>query len=204
MWMFYAIVGVVFFASLAMMVREGIWSNTITFVNIILCGLVAFGMYSPLTIMIDEALDGEFTYVLDFPVIWGVFTIAMIVSRVITDALSRTRLRLKHPLDPIGGPLVGAFAAFVMCGFAAATLLTAPLAGDAMDGKLNHTAAEVRTGSVFSSPDLYWLRRVEQFAAPDGFGRAGDARFEAAPFVEIYGKHREALQQAPSLKVNRS
>ena len=37
-----------------MMVREGLWSNTITLVNIIISGLVAFGFYSPLVVYLDE------------------------------------------------------------------------------------------------------------------------------------------------------
>ena len=49
-----------------MMVREGLWSNAITLVNIIISGLVAFGFYSPLVIYLDEMLDGQYTYLLDF------------------------------------------------------------------------------------------------------------------------------------------
>ena len=46
-WVFYAIV---IFAGLAMTVREGLWSNTITLINITISGLVAFGFYSPIVI----------------------------------------------------------------------------------------------------------------------------------------------------------
>ena len=50
-WVFY---GIVIFAGLAMIVREGLWSNTITLVKIIVGRLVAFGFYSPLVIYLDE------------------------------------------------------------------------------------------------------------------------------------------------------
>ena len=46
--MYWAIYVIVLFAGLAMMVREGLWSNTISLVNIFVSGLVAFGFYSPL------------------------------------------------------------------------------------------------------------------------------------------------------------
>ena len=54
-----------------MMVREGLWSNTITLINILISGLVAFAFYSPLAIYLDEMLDGEYTYLLDFVVHLG-------------------------------------------------------------------------------------------------------------------------------------
>jgi hypothetical protein len=199
--MYYGIVAIVFFASMAMMVREGIWSNTLTFFNIIFSGLVAFGFYAPLTIWVDEWLDGEYTYVLDFLMIWAVFVVAMIVSRLFTDRLSRTRLRLKHPLDPIGGPLVGAIAAFVMTGFVAATLHTAPLAKDTMGGKLAYSENEVDDASALTAPEMFWLRFVEQVGVADGFGTGG---FDASAFEKIYVDHREKLQKAPGLRVDRS
>lgn len=205
MWMFYAVVGVAAFATLAMMVREGLWSNTITLANIIFSGLVAFGFYGPLVIWVDEMLDGEYTYLLDFILIWALYVVTMIVARLPTDWISRTRLRLKHPLDPIGGPVMAILGAFVMASFVAATLHTAPLADDAMDGALQHTKAEVEGDkSSLTSPDLFWLRLVQQLGVPSGFGREGAITFDAASFVKIYGEHRKALKNAPGLTVHRS
>ena len=91
--MFIAIVGIIFFASLAMMVREGLWSNTITLVNVFISGIVAFGFYAPLTIKVDEASRGQYTYLLDFLMLWALFVITMIVARLLTDRMSTTRLR---------------------------------------------------------------------------------------------------------------
>ena len=49
--MFYIIYGIVIFAGLAMTVREGLWSNTLTLICIIFSGLVAlpnwFRDYNP-------------------------------------------------------------------------------------------------------------------------------------------------------------
>ena len=202
-WAFYVIIGVVFFASLAMMVREGLWSNAVLLANIVFSGLVAFGFYAPLTIMIDEALDGQFTYVLDFLMLWGLFVLTMIVLRTVTDRISRTRLRTKYPIDAIGGPAVGVIAAFVMTSFVMATMHTAPLAKDCLGGKLVHTEAEVESKSGLTAPDLFWLRLVERVGTADGFGGAGTLRFTVAGWVEIYAEHRGQLEKAGSLKVRR-
>lgn len=198
--MYYAIIGLVFFASLAMMVREGIWSNTITLMNIFFSGLLAFGLYAPLTIMVDEALDGQYTYVLDFVMIWAIFSLSMVIMRIATDKLSTIRLRLKHPLDSIGGPIVGVIGAWVMCSFLAATLHTAPLAKAALGGKLVHADAD---SPGLSTPDLTWLHFVQRTTSADGYGSGGTIAFEAAPFVKIYADHREKLEKAPGLKVQR-
>src|SRR5687767_11969988 len=128
--MYWAVYLIVLFASLAMMVREGLWSNTIMLVNIIISGLVAFGFYSPLVIYLDEMADGEHTYWLDWAVIWALFVVAMVICRTATSIASKTRMRFKNPIDPIGGPLVGLIAAWVLAAFTLATLHVSPMPKD--------------------------------------------------------------------------
>src|SRR5262245_4243374 len=112
--MFLAIYLIVLFASTAMLVREGLWSNSISFINIIISGLVAFGFYAPLTIFLDERTGGQYTYLLDFTVIWFLYAVTMVICRALTGAASKTRMRFKHPIDPIGGPAFGFLAAWVL------------------------------------------------------------------------------------------
>ena len=199
--MFIAIVGFIFFASLAMMVREGLWSNTITLVNVFISGIVAFGFYAPLTIKVDEALGGEFTYLLDFLLLWALFVVTMIVARVLTDRLSTTRLRLKHPIDTICGPLMAALAAWVITSFAVATLHTAPLQKEGLGGKLVHEQIEGK--SALASPDLAWLRFVEQITTPDAYGGKPLVPFQGRAFAIIYTDHRTKLEKASGLRVSR-
>jgi len=199
--MFIAIVGLIFFASLAMMVREGLWSNTITLVNVFVSGIVAFGFYAPLTIKVDEALGGEFTYLLDFLMLWALFVATMIVARVLTDRLSTTRLRLKYPIDTICGPLMAALAAWVITSFAVATLHTAPLQKEGLGGKLVHEQIEGK--SALASPDLAWLRFVEQITMPDAYGGKLLVPFQGGSFAKIYTDHRTKLEKASGLRVRR-
>ena len=70
--MYWSIFLIVLFAGVAMMVREGLWSNTITLVNIFISGLIAFGFYSPIVVYLDEEVtEGQHTYWLDFAIIWA-------------------------------------------------------------------------------------------------------------------------------------
>ena len=199
--MFIAIVGFIFFACLAMMVREGLWSNTITMVNVFISGTVAFGFYAPLTIKVDEALAGEYTYLLDFLMLWALYVVTMIIARMLTDRLSTTRLRLKHPIDSICGPLMAALAAWVITSFAVATLHTAPLQKESVGGKLVHEQIEGK--SALTSPDLAWLRFVERITKSDAYGGKGFEPFQGGPFAKIYTDHRTKLEKASGLRVRR-
>ncbi|MEX2307253.1 MAG: CvpA family protein [Pirellulales bacterium] len=199
--MFWAIYGLVIFAGLAMTVREGLWSNTITVMNIIFSGLVSFGFYSPLVIYLDELSGGQHTYWLDFAVIWALFGAAMVICRTAAAAASNTRMRFKYPIDSVGGPLAGLIAAWVMAAFTLATLHTAPMPKDAFSGKLVHD--DVTTASAAWSPDAAWLRFVEKMSGPTALGSASTTRFGAKGFVEIYEKRRSAFEKVESLVVSR-
>src|SRR4029079_580963 len=99
---------IVLFAGTAMTVREGLWSNTLTLISIIISGLVAFGFYSKLVIYLDEDMtNGQHTYWLHFAIVWALYCVTMIIVRTLFAAASKTRMRFKHPIDPIGGPIVG-------------------------------------------------------------------------------------------------
>lgn len=197
--MFWAAYLIVVFAGLAMMVREGLWSNAIALVNIVLSGVIAYGIYQPIVVYLDEMADGEHTYWLDYAIIWAVFVAAMLVLRAFTGAFSKTRLRFKNPIDPVGGPLVGLLAAWVLAAFVTATFHTSPMPKDGFGGNLV-SQSDVATASAFTSPDAAWLRFIERMLGESAFG---DGSFKAAAFVKIYESKREQFEQAPGLIVKR-
>src|SRR4051812_44512595 len=161
--MYWAFFGIVMFAAIAMTVREGLWSNALTLVNIIVSGLVAFGFYSRLVVYLDEEVTkGQHTYWLDFAIIWALYWVTMIVMRTLMGVASTTRMRFKNPIDSVGGPIVGIIAAWVLAAFVMATLHTAPMGKDAFGGALVHGADT----SVFSAPEVAWLQFVESMSQP--------------------------------------
>lgn len=205
--MFWAIYGAVLFASWAMMVREGLWSNLISLLCIVFSGLLAFGFYSPLVVRLDEMTGGQNTYWLDFVVIWALFIVTMIVLKVVTRLASGTRLRFKNPIDPVGGPLVGLLAAWLLVAFVTATLHTSPMPADAFGGNLLLTDEEKDTESLsgwaLTRPDVAWLKFVETASAPSAFGSSGTSKFNAFSFVKIYEDHRTKFSKAAGLRVQR-
>jgi len=148
--MYTAIYLAVWFAGSAMMIKEGLWSNTIALVNIVISGLVAFGFYSPIAIYFDELTNGEYTYLLDFVCIWTLFVIAMVVCRTLTGGFSRTRMRFKNPVEPVLGPLMAVLDSWVMAAFVMATLHTSPMPKDAFSSGLIYSDNEVESNGVES------------------------------------------------------
>jgi hypothetical protein len=188
--MFWALYLVTFFAAIAMMIREGLWSNTIALINILVSGLVAFGFYSPLALYLDEQLSGQYTYLLDFLCLWLLFVVTMLVCRALTALASRTRMRFKNPIDPVGGPVVAILAAWVLSAFTMATLHTVPMPQDAFGGQLIRSDSEVESKSALLAPDLGWLRFVQSVSGGDSFGSGAKNGFSAKAFVKIYEDHR--------------
>ena len=199
---YWIIFSVVQFAAVAMMVREGLWSNTLTLVNILISGIAAFAFYPPLVVYLDESVtDGQHTYWLDFAVLWALFCVAMVICRSLTAAFSKTRMRFKYPIDDVGGPLVGFIAAWMLASFTMATFHAAPLPKDIFGEKL--TYASVDSVSGFSQPDATWLKFFQTVSDASAFGSDSTGRFTANGFVKIYDDRRGKFDKAPSLIVKR-
>ena len=188
--MFWALYLITFFAGVAMMIREGLWSNTISLINILVSGLVAFGFYSPLARYLDEQLSGNYTYLLDFLCLWLLFVATMLICRGLTAVASRTRMRFKYPIDSVGGPIAAILAAWVLSAFTMATLHTVPMPVDAIGGGLVRSDSEVESKSGLLAPDLGWLRFVQSVSGGDAYGNGAKNGFSAKAFVKIYADHR--------------
>jgi uncharacterized membrane protein required for colicin V production len=199
---YFIVYAIVVFAGLAMTVREGLWSNTLTLLNIIISGLVAFAFYSPIVAYLDEDVtNGQHTYWLDFAVLWALYAATMVIVRTLMGAASKTRMRFKHPIDSVGGPLVGFIAAWVLAAFTLATLHTAPMGKDAFSGKLVYS--NVDSASLIMQPDATWLKFVETMSKPAAMGAESVDHFGANAFVKIYTDRREKFDKADSLIVKR-
>ena len=199
--MFTAILFIVFFVTLAMMVREGFWSNTIALVQIMFSGIVAFGFYQPIVVMVDEKTEGEYTYALDIVAIWLLFTISMIILKVFCEMLSKTRMRFIHPIDNIGGPIMAAIAGYIMAGIVGASLHTAPLSKDALGGKMDYPVGDLGTAGI-TALDISWLKLAESALDATNLGTGED--FSAVDFVDAYGDRRKRFEETESLRVKRS
>ena len=195
MWMFYVIVAVVFFATFAMCIQQGLWNNTLTTINMILSGVIAFGCYMPLAnLAVDNGLE-QYTFLVDFLSIWLLYVVAFVLlHRVFSGQLSKTRMRFKNPIDTIGGPLMAAVAGLLMSGIVGASLNAAPFDEKAFGGVFLESRAPI------TNPDVLWLNVAESMMAPDNLGTS-QSRFTQTEFMSDFAKQRAALEKEESLRV---
>ena len=119
----------VFFAGLAMTVNEGLWSNSISVMLIMLSGVLAILLGPPLGLMGQDKLakGPEFTWYFTFAGVWLVFFVTMMILRVLADRLSRVRMRFVPPLEMVAGPLMGLLVGTMFASFLTFTLATHPV-----------------------------------------------------------------------------
>lgn len=205
--MYYALIGILFFVGFAMMVQNGIWNNLISLFSIVIAGLVAYGVHQPLVVMADESTGGSYTYLLDFPILWGVFGLTVGLLNFLANAFSRNRVNFPEQVDGYGGAAVAAIGAYFLVAFSMSTMHVAPLSYDTAGGAYEYGVTPKKVESSFAEasslmkPDLAWLRITESVLSQEAFGDAG---FSAKIFVSEHGQHRKKFQEIKETIVKRS
>ena len=105
---------------------EGMWSNAITLINIVTAGLLAVNFFEPLARKLSD-WQPSYGYLWDFISLWALFCVFMLIFRILTDTLSRVKVRFLKIADRIGSGVLSALIGWVMICFIMLTLHTAPL-----------------------------------------------------------------------------
>jgi hypothetical protein len=137
---------------------QGLWSNAVTLINLIVAMLIATNFWEPTCTLIEGVGAASFTYLLDFVVLWFWFVFAFVFLRLITDLLSRTRVKFEMPVEMGGRTLLAMWNAWLVVCFTAFSLQMAPLNSASPLG-----AWETPNSSsfLFVSPDRLWLRFMQ-------------------------------------------
>ena len=186
----------VFVTVTAALWKEGIWSSLVMLLNVLLAATVATAWYEKLVAVLEPRLP-SFTYLLDFVALWGLFCLLLLGLREATDRISRTRVKLRRPVELFGGPLVAALVGWVMICFTAATLHTAPVPRDVVQ-----PTPEARMFFGLA-PDRKWLAWVRGATLTGPFAVPGSAFDKDADFIIRYADRRQRLEGEPGLRVNR-
>jgi hypothetical protein len=170
----------------ASLFTQGLWSNTITLVNVITSALVATNYYEPIADWLDRQ-EPSLTYIWDLTAIWVVFGLTMVALRAATDYMSQVKVRFFLPVEKAGGILMAVWIGWVVVCFTTMTLHTAPLAKHFLGFQPDPTAK-----MFFGlAPDRLWLAWVhkESQGALARFG--GTAAFDAqGDFILRYANRR--------------
>jgi hypothetical protein len=189
---------VVFFAVLAMLIREGLWSNAIMFFNVMTAAMLASNYYEPLADWL-QAKWPTYTYVLDFLSLWAIFSGVLIVLRLLTDKVSRVKVRFKMPVEWAGGIFFALWVGWIMVCFTTFTLHTAPLARNFLGGQFQPEPTS--NNFLGLGPDRKWLAWMYTMSLDGSLSHGrpeGDARTNVfdpdADFIIRYAARRRAFE----------
>jgi len=186
----------VFVTVTAALWKEGIWSSLVMLLNVVLAATVATAWHEKIVAVLEPRMP-SFTYLLDFVALWGLFCLLLLGLREATDRISRTRVKLRRPVELFGGPLVAALVGWVMTCFTAATLHTAPVPRDVVQ-----PTPEARMFFGLA-PDRKWLAWVRGATLTGPFAVPGAAFDKDSDFIIRHADRRKRLEGEPGLRVNR-
>lgn len=144
---------VLFFGVIACTWWMGLWSNLITLINFLLSAMLASSFFEPLASRFEDYLP-SFTYVSDFICVWAIFIFSFLILRMITDSLSRVRLRFDKVTEIVGRSVFSIWLACCFLAFSFFTLHMAPLPPDAFQ-------VHVQDRMLGIGPDRQWLAFIQ-------------------------------------------
>jgi hypothetical protein len=156
----------VFFAALAMTINEGLWSNAVLLLCVILSGLLAISCGIPLGMYLFEKTDAadEYAWHCVFAGVWGVFALLVTLMRVPFEKSSKTRVKFVPPLEKLAGPLMGLLVAVMFTSFAAYTIERIPVKA----GKFSMSDAADWQKTTFNYARTPFHNVVKRFAESEG------------------------------------
>lgn len=185
--------------------NQGLWSNTITLFNTILAAIIATCFFEPLAQYLTS-LYSSAVHAWDILSAGALFGLSFVVLKLITERISKYRVRF-HPLaDSIGGGIVAIWIGWTAVCFVCFSLHLAPLTRNFLNGGF-----DAESKMLFGlQPDRLWLGFVQRQSNNGGLGRNSvdkqgrvvsmfDPKSE---FMIKYASRRTWLDQQDSLLVD--
>jgi hypothetical protein len=175
---------------------QGLWSSLVAIPTVLLSAAVATAWHGPLADYFDRYLS-SYTHVLDIVAMLGLFAVAMLPLREITDRASRRRVEFPAMVERLGAPVAASIAAWIFVCFVAMSLQVAPLPPGAVQ-KTPDTRMFLGI-----SPDRKWLQFVRGSSGSGPFAN-GSSKFDpAADFLVRHALRRIEFGKEEGLRVNR-
>jgi uncharacterized membrane protein required for colicin V production len=117
-------------ACVATLFKDGIWSNAIRLINIILSALLAMNYFEPYARVLENNLGMPYTFLCDFIALWTLFTLFLGFLMFFTNKLSKVKLKFLKIVDQVGSLILAVWIGWMMVCFTLMTFHTAPLSRD--------------------------------------------------------------------------
>jgi hypothetical protein len=192
---------IVLLATVAMLFREGMWSNAVGLINTVTAGVLATNYFEPATRYLSETVP-YMDYNWDVLVLGILFAAAYFVLRTVTIAASRHRVRF-HPLaDQIGSIVLAGWIGWGAVCFVTFALHTSPLARNFLS-----EGFQPEKRMFFGlAPDRQWLGFVHKLSnggswganQTDEEGNVTSAFDPRGEFMPKYASRRSYLEKHES------
>jgi hypothetical protein len=147
---------VVFLAITVLIGQQGLWAGVLMWICTILAALLATNFFEPLADALSRAVP-QAEHFWDFLCLWGLFLVFLLGLRLLTDVLSRIKLKFSKWLDAAGGYFFSVWTAWIWICFLMMSLHTAPVARNPMGG-----AFEPEAPFMGVAPDRLWLSFMQR------------------------------------------
>lgn len=108
--------------------RNGIFTSATMLIQVLLAGLVAFGLWEPLADELDPLLhDGRMAGFEDCIALTGLFAGAVLGLRLMTNRINKEPFDFNPIAQQFGGPAIGLVTGYLVSGFLICVLQTLPL-----------------------------------------------------------------------------
>ena len=118
---------VIFVACVAVTYTEGLWSNAIRLVNVLIAALLATNFFEPVARFLEGFMP-DYKYYWDFPALWVLFAVFMMLMQTATNQVSQVKVRFLKVADQVGGGVFAVLTGWVVVCFTLMTFHAAPLA----------------------------------------------------------------------------
>jgi hypothetical protein len=199
----------VFSACIAFLYSEGMWSNAVRLINVIMAALLAMNYFEPVarwmsgwTVLgiMDVKTMQSLTAIWDYLALWGLFSISLVAFHQLTSRISHVQVRFLQIVDRIGSAVFAVLIGWVMVCFTLATFHAAPMARNFMYEGFNPD------NSMFLgilAPDREWLGFTSYLS---GGTYSGSDHFESDAYISKQATKRTNLekyaQQYGGIRVN--
>lgn len=183
----------------ATLMREGLWSNAITFFNVVIAAVLATNFFEPLADFLTEKLPSG-TMFWDIICVWAIFAAAFGVFKIVTDNVSKISVRFKKPIELGGSYFFAAWTSWVLLCFLMMTLHTAPLSREFF-----FKGFRAESATFFGlKPDRLWLGWIQKLSKGpyDRMQSAEELKAKAyvfdpkGEFMPKYATRREQYSQS--------
>jgi uncharacterized membrane protein required for colicin V production len=189
---------VVFFACFASSINNGLWSNLVLLINLISAALIATCYFEPVADLLDDLMP-DYGAAWDFVSVWLLFAGSLGVFSVVTDFLSKTKVRFLKPIDQGGGIFLACWIGWVTVCFTTMTLHMAPLPRNFARGDFQPTADARMFFRL--APDHRWLGFANKMSRR-AYSRNKTNEFDPrAEFIYKYAQRRLKLENGGSWAV---